>query len=280
LSVSASRRLTDLSDLPVIAPLLNSLSSQEGGNDYGDYVLLHTIGLSLRNRLDARTWITGEVGLAESHSVGTEASPANGSYRANPPLGAGYHRLARLELERSSGGIAVPHDLQGRLSVEVGEGSSRYFRGAASVRWLARLGGSELLSRWYLGGGTDGLPAYRSFVLGGRGTLVGEPFRAYGGREMALAHLEWRLDLPAPALSLGSFASTGRRITVAPFVAAGYAARPYGSLPWTGSDGIRPVAGLALELFMRLIRVEAGMGLRDGRLGVTVDINRDWWGLL
>jgi hypothetical protein len=280
LSVSASRRLTDLSDLPVIAPLLNSLSAQEGGKDYGDYVLLHTVGLGLRNRLNGRTWITGEVGLAESHSVSTQASPANGSYRANPPLGAGHHRLARLELERSSGGIAVPHDLQGRLSIEVGEGSSRYFRGAASVRWLARLGGSELLSRWYLGVGTAELPAYRSFVLGGRGTLVGEPFRAYGGREMALAHLEWRLDLPAPALSLGSFASTGRRITVAPFVAAGYAARPYGSLPWTESDGIRPVAGVAVELFMRLIRVEAGMGLRDGRVGFTVDINRDWWGLL
>ena len=32
--------------------------------------------------------------------------------------------------------------------------------------------------------------------------------------------------------------------------------------------------------FMRLLRVEAGVGLRDGGLGVTVDINRDWWGLL
>jgi hypothetical protein len=31
---------------------------------------------------------------------------------------------------------------------------------------------------------------------------------------------------------------------------------------------------------MRIIRVEAGVGLKDGRVGVTVDINRDWWGLL
>jgi len=40
------------------------------------------------------------------------------------------------------------------------------------------------------------------------------------------------------------------------------------------------VAGVALEWFMRLLRVEAGVGLRDGGVGVTVDINRDWWGLL
>ena len=31
---------------------------------------------------------------------------------------------------------------------------------------------------------------------------------------------------------------------------------------------------------MRLIRVETGVGLRDGRVGITVDINRDWWGVL
>jgi hypothetical protein len=40
------------------------------------------------------------------------------------------------------------------------------------------------------------------------------------------------------------------------------------------------VAGLALEWFMRLIRLEIGVGLRDGHVGVTLDINRDWWGLL
>jgi hypothetical protein len=40
------------------------------------------------------------------------------------------------------------------------------------------------------------------------------------------------------------------------------------------------VAGIALEWFMRLVRIEAGVGLIDGDVGVTVDINRDWWGLL
>ena len=35
-----------------------------------------------------------------------------------------------------------------------------------------------------------------------------------------------------------------------------------------------------LDVAERLVRIEAGIGLRDGGLGLTVDVNRDWWGLL
>ena len=94
-----------------------------------------------------------------------------------------------------------------------------------------------------------------------------EPFRAYGSRSSALAQVEWRLELPAPGVGLGSFASTGRRMTLAPFLAAGWAERPLDGLPWSGSDGVRPVAGVALEWFMRLLRVEAGVGLGTGGSG-------------
>jgi hypothetical protein len=279
-TVAASRRVTDFTDLPVIAPVLNSVLSQEAGQDHGDYVLLHTAELGVRHRFGGRTALGLSLGVEESGSVAREASPASGSYRENPSLGSGTHRIARVSLERASGGISVRRDLQGRLNLEAGEGSGDYVRATAAGRWLVRLGGSELLTRVYLGAGSSRLPPHRSFVIGGRGTLVGEPFRSYGGRSVALAHLEWRLDAPVPAIRLGSFASTGPRITVAPFLAAGYAAQPLPGLPWDRSGGIRPVAGIALEWFMRLVRVEAGIGLRDGDLGLTVDINRDWWGLL
>ncbi|HEV7366921.1 MAG TPA: hypothetical protein VGN76_13820 [Gemmatimonadales bacterium] len=279
-SVGAARQVSDFSDLPVTAPLVNSLSAQEAGKDYGDYVLLHSVTLGMRQRLGGRTSLLARFGVEEPHSVTTQASPANGEYRPNPALGGESRRIVRLGLERASGGIAVHRDLQGRVTLEVGEGDGEYVRGTVEGRWLAGLRGSELLSRFYLGVGSDGLPADRSFVLGGRGTLVGEPFRAYGGRAAALGQVEWRFDVPVPALSLGSFASTGRRMTVAPFLAAGYAGRPLPGLPWDQTAGVRPVAGVALEWFMRLIRFEAGVGLRDGHVGVTVDINRDWWGLL
>ncbi len=280
LSIGAERVIRDFADQPVIAPALNSLLSQEAGDDYGDYVLLHRAAAGVRHRVSGRTTLSLELGVEDSRSVGVEASPANGRYRPNPPLGAGTFRVLRAAVERASGGIAVERDLQWRLGFEAGEGSGEYARVAAEGRWVRTAGPGQLLSRVALGVGTGRLPAYRSFVLGGRGTLVGEPFRAYGGRSAVLGHLEWRFDVPFPAISLGSFASTGRHITVAPFLAAGWTDRPLTGLPWTDTDGVRPVAGVALEWLMRLIRVEAGLGLRDGRIGVSVDVNRDWWGIL
>ncbi|MGH7581353.1 MAG: hypothetical protein ACREM9_14320, partial [Gemmatimonadales bacterium] len=280
LSLSAERRVRDLADLPVISPALNSLLSQEAGDDYGDYVLLNSAAAGIRHRLSGRTTVSLHIGVEESRSVGVSSSPANGSYRPNPPLGAGTFRVARAALERASGGIAVRRDLQGRLALEAGDGAGEYLRMTAEGRWLTNAGPGQLLSRVYLGAGTDRLPAYRSFVLGGRGTLLGEPFRAFGGKTAGLAHLEWRFEVPFPAIPLGSFASTGRQLTVAPFLAAGWAERPYPALPWQGSDGVRPVAGVAFEWLMRLVRLEVGVGLRDGGVGVSVDVNRDWWGVL
>jgi hypothetical protein len=270
----------DFSDLPVIAPLVNSILAQEGGNDHGDYVLLHSFLAGIRHRFSGRTSLSVEAGVEESRSVVTTASPANGSYGPNPVLGSGSYRIARVGLERSSGGIALRKDLQGSLLLEGGEGPTNYARFAAVGRWSVAIGRSELLARAYLGAGTSELPPHRSFVLGGRGTLVGEPYRAYGGRSAGLAHLEWRFEAPTPALSLGSFVSTGRRAIIAPFFALGYADRFLPGLPWTETDGVRPVAGFAIEWLMRLIRLEVGIGLRSGDVGVTLDVNRDWWGLL
>jgi hypothetical protein len=280
LSLGAGRRVRDISDFPVISPTVNSLLSQEAGDDYGDYVLLNSVAAGVRHRLSGRTSASLQIAIEESESMSLEATPANGDYRPNPPLGAGTFRIVRAAVERSSAGIALRQDLQGRLALEAGEGDGEYLRLAAEGRWLTDAGAGQVLARAYVGAGTDRMPVYRSFVLGGRGTLVGEPFRAYGGRTAALTQVEWRFDLPFPSVALGSFAGTGRRITLAPFVAAGYAGRPPAGMPWDESDGLRPVAGVAVEWLMRLIRLEAGVGLRDGRIGFTVDVNRDWWGVM
>ena len=280
LSVRGAREIRDLSDFPIIAPLTNSLVAQEAGDDHGDYVLLHWVGAGLRRRLDERTVFGLEAGREESRSVVTTASPATGHYLPNPALGSGSRTVARLSLERSSGGIALRRDLQGQLSFESGWGEGDYIRISGSGRWSAELAGNELVASGWLGAGSDRLPLHRSFVLGGRGTLVGEPFRAYGGRTAGVGQLEWRFSLPVPAIGLGPYVSTGHRMIVGPFLAAGFAGRSEPSLPWGSSDGIRPVAGVALEWFMRIIRLEAGVGLRDGHFGITLDVSRDWWGVL
>lgn len=176
--------------------------------------------------------------------------------------------------------MAARHDLSGELALEGGFGPTDYLRAAAAVRWQAPVGPGGLRVLAYGGVGGDGLPAYRSFVMGGRGSLVGYPFREFGGRSLALGHAEWRLNLPAPAIPLGTFASTGRTFVLAPFIGVGWSERAVAGTPWAASDGLRSTAGLATEWFMGLIRLEGGVGLRDGLFEVTLDISREWWNIL
>lgn len=279
-SLEGYRRIRDISDFPVITPVFNSIASQEFGKDYGDYVLLEGAAFKLRHRVSGRTSLGLDLYHEDPISVATEAEPSSGQYRPNPALGAAEYTGLRLRAEQTSGGFGLARDLHGTATAEVGDGPSGYVRITIEPTWITRFAGQELMLSGYFGWGSPRLPAYRSFVVGGRNTLPGEPFRAYGGRSIALARAEWRVPVPFPAIGLGSYASTGRTIIVAPFVAAGWTERPLPGLPWRETDGVRPVAGIALEWFLRLIRLEAGVGLRDGDLGVSVEIHRDWWGIL
>ncbi len=280
LLAGAGRRVQDVSDFLVTAPVVNSLTSQEAGHDYGDYALVDWAEAGLRQPVAERTTLELKGGVATSHDMAVAATPARGSYAPNPALGAGQYAVATVALARQAAGMAARHDLSGELLLEGGSGDTDYLRAALAVRFLAPLGPGALLVRAYGGTGGTGLPAYRSFVMGGRGTLVGYPFRAYGGRSLALAHAEWRFDLPAPALPLGTFASTGRTVVVAPFIGAGWSEGTVAGMPWVPSDGVRPTAGLATEWFMGLLRLEGGVGLRDGLFEVTLDITRGWWDIL
>jgi hypothetical protein len=255
--------------------------AQEFGKDYGDYFRLDRAEIVIRQRFGPRHLATLSGGIEHAYSLDVSHHPASGTYRPNPALGAGEYRVARLEIARGPlSALATGRDLDGELSLEAGEGISSYVRGRGTLRLRQRIGDTELLLTGAGGWGSARLPAYRGFVIGGRGTLVGEPFRAFGGRRLALGRLEWRVDVPAPAIPLGSFASTGHSVTLAPFVAAGWAGGQQAGVPWGASDGIRPVLGVAVDLFMRLIRIEGGMALRTGDFGLTVDVNRDWWGIL
>ena len=287
-SALARRTVADVGDVPVIAPALNSILAQEFGKDYGDYYQLDEARLAVRQRLGGRHAVELGGGRVRARPLEIRYQPAHGTYRPNPALGGvGAYSVGRLLVERGGrGGVATTGDVTGSVALEGGTGPTDYLRASLEAELTYPLGGSEVLVALRGGTASAGLPDYRSFVLGGRSTLVGEPFRAFGGRHMALGRVEWRFQAPVPAIPLGSFASTGREMTVAPFFAAGWAdGRIDGQtdgrmVPWTDSDGVRPVAGVALELFMQLIRVEAGVALRTGEVGFTVDINREWWGAL
>lgn len=272
----AERVVRDIMDEPVGAPLINSLVAQELGNDFGDYYLVDRFGMN-----GAAQWVglgfEGEVSWWKVRSLEAFATPANGSFRPNPSLGAGNFGVLLLTgswmpLGRSERSV--------RVTTEIGVGDASYWRGTLDWRSFWSAGPTTIAGRGWVGIGSAGLPPHRSFAVGGRGTLVGEAFRAWGGERAAIFQLEWQVDVPFPALPLGSFGSTGRSAVVAPYVGGVWTDRELSTLPWKRTEGVRPVVGVAFEWLHRLVRAEFGYSLRDSRLRGSVDLGRYFWAIL
>jgi hypothetical protein len=211
------------------------------------------------------------------------AQPATGTFRPNPPVRDGDYSVASLTLRRRSEGFAVRRDLAAELSVETGrrDGGPGYVRVAATGHLLVPVGGSRLLVRLQGGAAGDGLPPHRAFVLGGRGTLLGDEFREWGGRRAALVHVEWRAPVPFVRMAAGPYARTPGTITLAPYAAAGWSDRPVPGTPWraTPGGGTRVTLGVGLE-WLGVFRLDAGYGLEGRRARVAFDVARDFWDIL
>jgi hypothetical protein len=279
------REVRDVGDAAVIAPLLNSFSSQEFGRDYGDYYLADGARLTYRRGVGARSEWRVTAGREWIGSLPVAAAPANGSFRPNPPLGGpgvgmGVD-LVQLALERKSEGFAVRRDLHVELLLEGGrkDGGTGYGRLSAAGHLLVPTGGTHVLLRAQGGLADANLPAHRSFVLGGRGTLLGEDFRRWGGTRMALLHVEWRIPVPFVSLGIGPYARTPRTLTVAPYVALGSTGGSIAGTPWTATPGTRITVGMGFE-WLGVFRWDVGFGTVTHRTAVAFDVARDFWGIL
>jgi hypothetical protein len=281
IELSGYSEVRDVADAPVVAPLVNSFASQEWGDDYGDYYRAEGGRLAVRRLLDPRAEWSVLLSRERLRSLAVHGAPANGRFRANPSLGGGSVASIGLGMRRRSGGFAVRRDWNAEATVEVGalDGHDAYARVAALAQVLVPLGVTRLLFRGEAGAASENLPAHRAFVMGGRGTLLGDDFRRFGGREAALAHAEWRVPIHGITLGLGAFARVPTSLTVAPFVSAGWVSRPVPGTPWLATADPRLTTGMAFE-WLGVIRVEAGYGWQSRHLRVTFDLTRDFWPIL
>src|SRR6266550_1186499 len=266
---------------PVIAPILNSFAAQEFGDDYGDYYQATGARVAYRHGLGARGEWSASAGRETTDSLPVRAQPAAGRFRPNPALAPTGVDRVELALRRRSEGFAVRRDLHAELTLEGGrvDGGATYVRVAGAAHVLFPLGATRGLLRVRGGAASDALPAYRAFVLGGRGTLLGDDFRRWGGRRLALVHAEWRIPAPFLSLALGPYARTPRSIVLAPFVATGWADRPVAATPWSTTPGARTTLGFAVE-WLGVFRIEWGVGVQTRQLRFAFDLTRDFWDIL
>lgn len=280
LEMSIYREVRDVADVPIVAPLVNSIGAQEFGDDDGDYGRVRGGRLTVDYPLGGG--VTGRVTAAREAvaNMSVRAAPASGHYRLNPALGGPAQSMVTLELRRASEGFAVRRDRFFDLLLEGGrrDDGVSYLRLAGAAHVLVPLGASRVLARVQGGVASHDLPVHRTFVLGGRGTLLGDDFRAWGGRASALVHVEWRVSAPFPSMSFG-LARTPASITLAPYVAAGWAERPVAATPWHATPGVRVTTGVAVE-WLGVFRIEAGYGLQSRRAHVAFDVTRDFWSVL
>ena len=278
--LSAARAVRDLGDEPVISGVVNSLLAQEAGTDYGDYYLATGGEGSATVALGGRGTFTVAAGWERVDSLSVHARWARGAFsRPNVAVTPGNWSRLRLALRRLQPAFSTVRSFSGRLELEAGLNDT-YLRGYGDLRWQVPVGSGWLVARASAGAGTAGLPDHRAFVLGGRGTLLGEGYRSLVGRQAAWASLELRLPVAVPEVPLGSYAGTGATATLIPFVAAGWTGGAI--LPALGapSRGVRPVVGLGLGWLHDLLRIDVGYGLRTGRFGASFDVTRDFWEIL
>lgn len=275
------REVRDVSDWPVGSRLINSLGAQELGNDDGDYYLARGARVGYRHPLGVRWEAAVGAGWERVDGLVVRSTPAHGSYRPNAPLAAGDMVWGEVVARRGGSGFAVRRDAAVRVALEAGraEGRDPYARLAVSGHVLLAVGTTRVLARATGGVAGPALPPHRSFALGGRGTLLGDEFRRWGGRRAAMVHVEWRLPGALPALPLGPIARSPGGVTIAPFATAGWSGGSVEGVPWRPIAGTRLTVGLGLE-WLGLVRFDAGYGVESHRVRFAFDVTRDFWDVL
>ncbi|MFN2572351.1 MAG: hypothetical protein ABR537_12215, partial [Gemmatimonadales bacterium] len=151
IELAAYRQVRQIGDGPVIAPLLNSIASQEFGDDYADYYRATGARLGLRVPIRARGEWHIVAAREDITSLAVRATPATGHFRPNPAVRDGNAWTGTLTVRRRSEGFAVRRDAAGEASVQIGDG---YARVRAAGHVLLPLGSSRLLTRVQLGWGS------------------------------------------------------------------------------------------------------------------------------
>ena len=258
--------LRDLGPLPGMGSVLNSISALVAEEDYTDP------WFSTGARLVAPFWTRGPFHLGgaavwERHrSASLVLEDEDGSFRPVRPIDEGD--LIAADLTVAAGAAEASPRLE--AAARLGTFEDDAFA-ALQLRGVWETGGVgqdlELRASARAGLVSARAPSQELFLLGGRGTLLGHPYRASMGDRF------WLLDASA-ARPIWSPWVTGRV-----FAAAGQAELADRDLPadWSGDGdaGAKASVGLGLGLVWDVLHLDLGRGLgAGGDWGFAVSASR------
>ncbi len=262
------RDLRDAGPFPGASGAVNTISTLAGGRDHTD----PWFATGARIELDRA--IGEAVGLRAGVAVEEMA-------RAGPPVafagadaGAWVRPVEEGLLARATGAVMRRGEGDGRWQHEVGlRGAVGRFGGELHGEIGARVAGtlssddfsSAVTLSLDAGIAGGALPLQCHFFLGGRGTLPGHPFRAYGGRQFLLARGEaWRAIVPG-WLSARLVAGAGAVGSTPGELAAAWRVDSTG--------GARGYAGAGLAIMHNIVRVDGLWGFPEGAFELVLSMD-------
>lgn len=283
--------------------LVNSIAAQEFGSDYTNAFGSRGLELSARSALLAG-WQASLSLAAEGHRpLAVHANPATGEFDPALPADGIRERRLELTLERPTrltfGGFEARYRVTGSafsyaLSARPDERATGR-RIALRANLERPFGARRLVGQLLFAAVDDGredlvfpadvalppplsLPPQHFVYMGGPVTGPGYGFHQFVGTSGLSGRVEWQMQAPFPAISLGRFGRAPARMTLAPYF--NFLMINSGANPWRRGDGLYPSVGLGALTVFDILRVDVARGLRDGRWTMAIDVNRDFWPVL
>jgi hypothetical protein len=285
------RDYRDAGDVQERSDAVNSLAAQEFGADATDPYGVQSVGLGFdaRNVVGMRWRL--DASLERQRALEIRATPAQGVFpRILPatPLRALRFALAAdrptslsfLGTEvRASGELRLSRLTTDDASMPIP--TSTVARAFGTVNVERPFGRNRLVLTTYAGavGGHGELPPQELLYFGGPLSAPGYEFHELAARAAFAQRLEWRTPIPFVPVPLGRFGKVPGEATIAPFIQGTLIRRAY-DLDSAHPSGVYPSAGLALQPFYEMLRVQVARGLRNGQWKLNVDVSRDFWGVL
>jgi hypothetical protein len=285
------RDYRDAGDVQERSDAVNSLAAQEFGADATDPYGVQSVGLGFdaRNVVGMRWRL--DASLERQRALEIRATPAQGVFpRILPatPLRALRFALAAdrptslsfLGTEvRASGELRLSRLTTDDASMPIP--TSTVARAFGTVNVERPFGGSRLVLTTHAGavGGHGALPPQELLYFGGPLSAPGYEFHELAARAGLSQRVEWRTPIPFMPVPLGRFGKVPGEATIAPFIQGTLIRRAY-DLDSAHPSGVYPSAGLALQPFYEMLRVQVARGLRNGQWKLNVDVSRDFWGVL
>jgi len=275
----------DVGIVPVVSGTINTLSALIAGYDFQDLYAASGVDADAQRDIGGG-WTAAAALRAERHrslDLATTTSLAGtGEFRPVRRIDDGDFGGAEITLRR-----AAPWGAERAWRMEAGAAagvlSADDGSGGSFVQPRALLGvernfawrDARLNAEGSAGISFGTLPRQALFLAGGRGTVAGHPFRAYGGDRFALGGLEASAELARPWLRGRVFGQAGWTGVGA----AGLDALGRWDAPAT--DGVITGIGAGVGIFYDLLHVDVARGLgTDGRWEVSVEAQRAFWGWL